>query len=67
MGCLLSCLKKAGKASGPTSNGKETEMSTKSSKSLSISRAMTAPTIEVKNGLEVSVSQEKSILASFLS
>ena len=53
MGCLLSCFKKGGDAAGETSNGnKETEManSKASGKSLAVSRSMTAPTIEVKNG-----------------
>lgn len=56
MGCLLSCFKKAA-SSGATSNGaKETEMASNKSggKSLSVSRSMTAPTIEVKNGTELS-------------
>ena len=58
MGCLLSCFEKlsgGGKASR-TSNGKETELASQNGggKSLSISRSMTAPTIEVKQGLEVS-------------
>ena len=55
MGCLLSCCKKRGASPRGTSNGtKETEMSSNASKSLSVSRSMTAPTIEVTNGTQLS-------------
>ena len=53
MGCCLSCFEREKDAAGSSgSTNKETEMATK--KSLSVSRSMTAPTIEVKDGIEVS-------------
>lgn len=50
MGGCCSCFKD-GSDEGSTSNARETEMSNR--KTLSVSRAMTAPTIEVANGTEV--------------
>jgi hypothetical protein len=59
MGCCLSCFEKGGDneargGGGSTANGHNKETELASTKSLTVSRAMTSPSIEVRDGTQVS-------------